>query len=586
MKLRPLRSPALALSLAGLALLLVLPPGAAAQEPPPEPAPDTAPGGPEPEAAAAPDSGLEVFVDTVDVRVVNLDVVVTDKKGQPVTGLAREDFELFEDGKPVTISNFYSVEEGHQRQPSQVAELPVPERPAPEALEIPEEQRLHLVVYIDNFNIAPAHRNRVLGEVGYFLSTKLSRNDRVMLVSYDRTLKIRRPFTGDADLIARGLEELELVTGHALARESERRQALEMIGESDSASQAMSYARMYAESVQNDLTFTLRALRDLINNLAGLPGRKAILYVSDGLPMVAGQDVFFAVDGKFSGGSSFMTDSMHFDASRQFRELTTLANASRVTFYTIDAAGLRVGGSYAAEHGRAVEGPMVDSTYIANQQSSLRYLADSTGGLAIVNSNRATPGLEKVARDFDTYYSLGFSPAHAASGRYYDVKVRVKGRRDLVVRHREGYRDKTIESRMADGTVAALHFASSSNPLGANLRIGDPRRQEEGRHYVVPVDVEIPIGSLVLVPGEGTHESRVRLFIAAIDDQGDSSPVQQVTVPISIPNAEVEQARGQVFRYSVPLLMRSGSHRVAVGLRDEVGGQETFITSHVEVGHS
>jgi len=57
-------------------------------------------------------------------------------------------------------------------------------------------------------------------------------------------------------------------------------------------------------------------------------------------------------------------------------------------------------------------------------------------------------------------------------------------------------------------------------------------------------------------------------------------------VPISIPNAEVEQARGQVFRYSVPLLMRSGSHRVAVGLRDEVGGQETFITSHVEVGHS
>jgi VWFA-related protein len=452
--------------------------------------------------------------------------------------------------------------------------------------EVPADQRLHLVVYVDNFNLEPVHRNRVLREVSYFVATELSREDRVMLVSYDRSLKIRRPFTSDPELIASGLDELERVTGHGTGRASERRQTLERIEEADSPTQGMSYARLYAESVENDLRFTLGALRDLINNLSGLPGRKAILYVSDGLPMVPAQDVFYALDGKFGSGMSFISESMHYDASREFRELAHQANASRVTFYTLDAAGLRLNSSFAAENARASMGLQVDSTFNSNHQTPLRFLADTTGGLAIVNTNRVLPGLERVARDFDTYYSLGFSPAHAASGRYHDVRVRVKGRRDLQVRHREGYRDKTIEARMTDATVAALHFADHDNAMGLLLRFGDQQRQGEGRHFVVPVAVEIPIGALVLVPREGTHESRLRLFVAALDGQGDSSPVQQVVVPISIPDADLEQAREQVFRYSVPLLMRRGPHRVAVGLRDELGGEEAFVTGSIDVGQS
>jgi hypothetical protein len=76
----------------------------------------------------------------------------------------------------------------------------------------------------------------------------------------------------------------------------------------------------------------------------------------------------------------------------------------------------------------------------------------------------------------------------------------------------------------------------------------------------------------------------VRLFIAAIDEEGGTSPVQQVEVPVSIPNDQIELAREQRYQYSVNLMMRSGLHSVAVGLRDELGGEESFVTSQVRVG--
>ena len=562
-----------------------------AQEAPPASPPEVRQEqGAEAAEARRPDD-FEVFVDTVDVRVVNVDVFVTDKKGEPVTGLTRDDFELLEDRKPVRITNFYVVEEGRQREdaaaPTAVADLPTPPAAVPAPIDtVPEEQRLHLIVYVDNFNIRPANRNRVLREIGYFLTTHIDRQDRVMLVSYDRSLKVRQPFTSDAQLIASSLDELERVTGHAVSRDDERRRTLEQIEQASGVAQATAYARMHSESMENDLRFTVGALKDMIGTLAGLPGRKAILYVSDGLPMVPGQDAYYAVEARFSGQGSagILTDSFTYDASRDFRELAHAANANRVSFYTIDAAGLRLQSSFAANNARSNAG-MVDSSYNSNYQSPLRFLADTTGGQAIINTNRVLPGLEKVARDFDTYYSLGFSPAHAANGRYHGLEVRVKGRRDLVVRHREGYRDKSIESRMTDGTVAALHFAYDANPLSARLHFGEAQRHED-RFYRVGVDVEVPIGSLVLVPRGDTHEARLRLFVSALDSEGDSSPVQQVVVPISIPSDELEVARRQYYRYSLPLLIRPGPHKVAVGVRDELGGGESFVTGTVTPGRS
>jgi hypothetical protein len=88
----------------------------------------------------------------------------------------------------------------------------------------------------------------------------------------------------------------------------------------------------------------------------------------------------------------------------------------------------------------------------------------------------------------------------------------------------------------------------------------------------------------VLVPRETTHEGAVRLFFAVMDAEGGTSEVQQARVPITVPNGEVETARGKFYVYSVTLLMRGGEHRVAVGARDDVAAESSFLSRSVQVG--
>jgi len=549
--------------------------------------------------AKAEDPGT--FLETVNVGVVNVDVYVTDKKGNPITGLTKDDFQLFENGSKVEVSNFYAVNSGKAvAQPSDLAQVApaaplVPgAAPAPQAdldkVQTPEEQRLRLIVYIDNYNLRPFNRNRVMRELRAFIGTKLAKNDQLMLVTYDRELHIRRTFTSDPSLIAAAMLDLEKISAQGVHADSDRRDVLKRIEESQSAAEAESAAHTYAQSTFNDLSFSIDSIKKMIDALAGMPGRKAVLYVSDGLQMIAGQDVFYAVQSKYGEQSTSMTSTLEYNVARRLDELTSQANANRITFYTIDAAGLRSYDSNSAENqGPGAGAPgmsqLVDSVRISNLQSTLQTLAEKTGGVAILNTNVITPRLERVARDFNTYYSLGYTPPHFGDGRYYKIDVKVKNRKDLQVRHREGYRDKSTEARMSDGTLAALNFPFEENPLGVTLEFGQPRQREDG-FYLVPVLVRIPLGKLVLIPHEQTEDARVRLFIAALDSAGGSSDVQQAPVPISIPKADVAAAQNKKFVYSVTLLMRAGEQRVSIGVRDDIGAQASFMSRSLKVGGS
>jgi VWFA-related protein len=378
----------------------------------------------------------DLFLETVNVSVVNVDVYATDKKGEPIRGLSKDDFEILENGKPVEITNFFAVEGGRSvavpgEEPTAAEAAPGPPgTPRAEPL-LPEDQRLRLIIYIDNFNLQPFNRNRVMRELRAFLGTHLGKGDKAMLVTYDRELHVRNQFTSDASLIANRLLELEKISAQGVHAASERRDALQKIQDSQTVTEAESYARTYAQSQTNDAEFALDGLKSVVNSMAGLPGRKALVYVSDGLQMMVGQDIYYAVHAKYSEQTSSLTEATQYDMSRRFRELTAQANANRVTFYTIDAAGLRSFSSTDA----SVQGPgptspgsaqLIDSMQIQNLQATLQTLAEETGGQVIMNSNSFMPGLEKMARDFGSYYSLGYTPPHFGDGRYYKIEVRLK----------------------------------------------------------------------------------------------------------------------------------------------------------------
>jgi len=533
-----------------------------------------------------------VYVETVDVNVVNVDVYVTDKHGNPITGLTRDDFEIFEDKGPVAITNFYAVTGGEPvSEPTQEAAEPEPaiDRPRPRSEPVlPDEQQLHVVIYVDNFNIRPFNRNRVFRRLREFLTDDLERGDRVMLVSYDRSLHFRHPFTTDPQLIASATFELEKLTGHAVHIDSERRRILEAIGEAQNPIDVSWQVRQFAESGFNDLSFTMDALNDIVDSLGGLPGRKAFVYVSDGLPMTPGEDLFYALSYRFQTQTE-LTQLREFDASRRFEELAARANSNRITFYTIDAGGLRAPTSSSVEYNAATDqagmSGFVDSVNIQNLQSPLQLLAEKTGGQAILNTNDVGKGLDKIASDFRTYYSIGYTPSHSGTGRYYKIDVKVKDRKGLRVRHRVGYRDKPVMARMSDSARSTLLYGLEHNPLNVVLRVGNPERAEEDL-YDLPILVGIPLDSIVLIPAADAYEARVKLYFGAMDEKEKMSDVQEVSVPIRISNADLDESEGKYFPYQTALRMRSGGHRLTVGVFDELSAVSSFVSKSVMVGRN
>src|SRR3954452_5567068 len=109
-------------------------------------------------SATPPPPGAPSFGEAVEVNVVNIDVYATDKQGHRVTGLGKDDFELLEDGKRVTISNFEVVDGGQGAAVTAAAPAAAGSPAAPGA----PEDALNLVVYFDDFNLGPAHRARAV----------------------------------------------------------------------------------------------------------------------------------------------------------------------------------------------------------------------------------------------------------------------------------------------------------------------------------------------------------------------------------------------------------------------------------------
>lgn len=524
----------------------------------------------------------EPFVESIDVDVVNVEVYVTDKRGNRTLGLTKEDFELYVDGRPVPITNFYSVagSAGSEGEPAAVNRAH-PLEPAASSSP-PEDQRLHLVVYIDNFNLRQSSRNRTLRAVRTFLRTRLGPSDRVMLVSYDRSLHVRHPFTSDVDRILRQLHEIEGALALASQLAGQRQDLIERIEVAEGYQEVLGHASNLAFEIENDMRSSLRALEEQVTALSGLPGRKAILYVSDGLPMFPGRDLFELLGEKLDYPNPMLEVFQH-DLTRDFARLTGAANAHRVTFYTLDAEGLRVS-SYMDASKLASGSARGDQIHLENIQSPLRFMARETGGLAILDTNDALPMLERVAEDFTSYYSLGFMPATIDESRDRKIKVRLLGaHKDLRVRVRKSFRGKSVETRMRQSTLATLAFGYQNNSLAAELSVGSHDRQDDGT-YLVSVQVRIPISRLTFLPLEATHRGRVRLFVAAQDSKGQVSDVSDAALPIEIPREEWDRRREDWQTFEFKLQMRGGQHRLALGVRDEIGATTSLLAQQVWIG--
>ncbi len=548
-------------------------------------------------AQRTPDAGEipEPFFEAVDVEIINVDVWVTDKSGDPVDGLAQDDFLVYRDGRLVEVTNFYAVSGGRPVPRSEVgfpgekdpARAPMPKLPVAE-LEVTPEHRLWLIAYVDNYNLHPTERNRILPDLRQFLRRSLEAGAQVMVATYDRSLEVRQPFTDRLEDITVALAEIKDDTGLAVIRRREQADTLKQIDDADGPNQALLIARRYAEEQMNGVEFTVEALGRLIDTLGGLPGRKALVHVSSGVPMLAGEEMFHAVADKFGGTEPYGEIPRH-ATTRRFESLNRRANAHRVSFYTLDAGGLRGFQFGAAEYGGFVTPSLrsvLDSVVPENLQAPLRLMAKETGGRAILNSNRVLPALEEVTSDFRSFYSLGIPSTDADSGRYHELEVKLRDRpKGTRVRHRSGYRSKSTKTRVRESLRSALLYAHQANPLGMAVAWGSAKLQEKGGGYLLPIQLNIPLRDIAILPvGTGKHEARLELYVGAVGLDGRASDIDDAPLGIRLADEHVEAAKNESLVHTHKLLLKRGRQKVGVAILDVFGSQTSVVTGTVQIG--
>ncbi|HET9210282.1 MAG TPA: VWA domain-containing protein [Thermoanaerobaculia bacterium] len=595
-----------------------------------------------PALAAAPPSAPS-FGEAVEVNVVNVDVYAVDKDGHRVTGLGKDYFELLEDGKKVAVSNFEEVEAGPAARSASPGSRPSGAPPAA----APEDD-LSLVVYFDDFNIQPAHRERAIQQLRELLTRQLDPGTRVMLVTYDLGPHVRVPFTTDPADIEKGLREIETLATHGGETERDRKQAFtwSMDIQRDSVSDPTdpipcplsiaTPARSYAAARRQEVLRTLSALTLMINSLSGVPGRKALLHVSDGIPMNPGEELFQFLIELCGGGNSgiantptpkvpkpsrrtgperdagpgevdkpdplttydslslgprsyqaasqAMLDAQSFSVAKELKLLAAHANAQRVTLYTLQASGVEA--PYGADAGAGPEDRLFQFASIGtslrmNHREPLQLLADATGGRAILDANDFRPDLLRMREDLDSFYSLGFTPAHTGDGREHKIEVRAR-RPGLRLRYRQSYRDKPALEKVVDRTLAALFYGIEDNPLAITAEVGDLAPAENGQ-YAVPVRLKIPLFKLAILNQDNVYQGKLRLLVAVRNEGGDTAPMRQVEVPLNIPRKEVLNALGQYYIYTLTLKLKPGLQHVAVAVRDEIATTTSYLSRPVNV---
>ncbi len=420
-----------------LAALAAVQPGHAEQQPA-GPSQDQAqpPQAPPPPTDA---SGQPIF--RTGINFVRVDVIVSDRNGNPVADLKPEDFEVTEQDKPQTIETFklVSLDGGLQ---SAVTEPPREIRTdEDEESEAARDDVRLFAFFLDDYHVRRESSMQAREQLARFVQTQLGPTDMVgLMYPLEATASVR--MTRNHDAIMRGLQQFE-------------GRKYDYTPRNQYEEQYAYYPTEVVERIRNQVSMS--ALEALITHMGGLKeGRKALILVSEGytnlLPPQL-RDPVAAMPGlgnpdrgdPLAGTNSPLEDRANFlasmDLESDLRDLYDTANRNNVAIYAIDPRGLATG-----EFGIDQNiGQSIDRQYLNSTMETLRTLAINTDGRAIVNRNDLTMAMKAIVRDTSAYYLLGYNSTFTATdGKFHEIKVRVK-RPGVQVRARKGYWAFTTE---------------------------------------------------------------------------------------------------------------------------------------------
>jgi VWFA-related protein len=512
----------------------------------------------------------------VTVNLVQVDAVVTDSKGKPVTNLTADDFQVLQDGKPQKITKFSYISTAD---PTPAAPKPtgpaVRGAPAPPPVKLrPNQVRRTIAVVVDDLGLSFESTAQIRGALKKFVDQQMQPGDLVAIIRTGAGMGALQQFTSDKRQLYAAIERVKY----------------NMMGRGGASAFApINDGAQAGEAALDDFREeyfsrgTLGAIKYVVGGLKEMPGRKAVVLLSDSIKL-------------------FNQEGLNDRILESVRQLTDLANRASVVIYSIDPRGLPTLSLTAADNVKEHTNPAAlaetmqkrHSDYFQSQDG-LNYLAQETGGLFIHDSNDITGGIRTVLDDQRGYYLIGYTPDDATfqqlKGKdrpYHKIRVKVKTA-GLSVRSRTGFFGvPDEESKPVYRTREEQLFAALGSPFGG----GGVRLRMTALFASTPKQGSF-VQSLLHIDGhdltftgepDGFKKAVVDVLLVTFGDNG--SVVDQTSQTFTFRGrAEACQNaidRGFVYTVNHPV-KKPGAYQLRTAVRDSTTQKIGSATQFIEV---
>src|SRR5688500_14525320 len=551
----------------------------------------------------------------LEVNYVDVDAVVTDESGNFVSGLTRDDFEVFEDGKPQKIELFSYVELPVEPQ-YRFAGVGRPVQSDARSNRRAFDGRVYVLV-LDDLDVSPMRTALVKRSARQFVDAYLGDNDLAAVVYTSGRTDATQDFTSDRALLSAAIDKfvgrrLQSAAVEALERHYQR-ELTKGLGGRDYELAPDPGAAIADAAAPMDIRDTERerrsfAVLDTLKNLgeflSGVRGRrKAVLMFSEGLEMPM-SEIY---------GIHTATDVVG-----AIKDAVTAAARSNVNFFTLDPRGLIGMTSEYIEASAAAPSPENTSGVFGSRnaqqgllnemklsQDSLRTLAEETGGFAAINQNMLGSAFGRIVDANSRYYVLGYyPPTTARDGRFHRIEVRVK-RPGLRVSARPGDaapRGRTPAERKRDedtrrprdarrgavnNTSPELRDALNA-PLqqsGLTLTVQAAPFRNTQKEASVALAIEFDGATLPFAPPDsgGLATNTIEVSFFGIDQNGRAQRSTRSQFNLTLRPESFTRVKTGGLRVNHRLLLEPGRYQIRVGARETVGSRAGTVFYDLQV---
>lgn len=565
------------------------------------------------------------YSETYEVRIHNLDVVVTDKDGNAVRGLTKDDFIVTEDGKPQAVTNFAVYDDTVAQRDHGISDA-TGESPAASA---PPPRRF--VFFIDDMAIQARARATLKKHITELVRT-MRPGDVAAIVRPSGTTRMVQNYSGEVEEVEKTLHKVidsckVKITNQAFAELQTFRRAMQ---NADGPHEIAAAKRLYVDMTRSRVEQRISQLRALSASMAGTDGKKVLIIITSGLSAEPGREAYgfeeqlglyeqakreqspseeaakAALEVEMGGEAplpqqgrlrGLRADILNWNAapkwqgahrveSMDFRgeiaDLARTAAADGVTIYALEpevpqmlavtrGADSRTLGSSVL--GGGVSGNEVVPSQMLNDLlhyggESLTSLTETTGGTWFRGVGAIDDVFRRLSDDLHFYYSLAYKPAAGSTTKARRIKVTVRNRPELKVRTRTEVIERPSGREMSGRVIAALLYPTDVNDL--QMKVSAEKPEKEGRkNFSVPIEVVIPVENLTLMRDEdGTYRGMVSVHYASSLNEKEFVSYGRQDQIVELTAQQYAQMKRGRYRYNSRITVPKGKVRIVVGVVD------------------